>query len=340
MHFFRSRTGLFAVGGLILVAILVGAGAVMLDRRPRADADARLPRHPRRRRPRRAPSPSPTPSRAPSPVTDAGRGVPDERQPALAIRRWPTRVPILVQIENNPIARPPSGLNLADLVIEAPVEGDTTRFAAVFMCGEQVDAAVGPVRSARYFNVDYWQQMRVRDVPLRWRRQGARPRFDSEGMPYANGLTGGWGVLLPGRAVGGAAQRLLRRRCRPRGARGRVASGPGRGRRRGARAVRVRATTPSCPSGRPVNSIGLQTSSFWTLRLGVGRGRRRGCGSTAASRTSTRSAATGSRRDTVVVQVVEQDVLIGENDPGGFPRRYQHLVGEGEGVRVHERSRP
>ena len=35
---------------------------------------------------------------------------------------------------------------------------------------------------------------------------------------------------------------------------------------------------------------------------------------------------------TVVVQVVEQDVLIGENDPGGFPRRYQHLVGEGAGV--------
>ena len=33
-----------------------------------------------------------------------------------------------------------------------------------------------------------------------------------------------------------------------------------------------------------------------------------------------------------MVQVVEQDVLIGENDPGGFPRRYQHLVGEGDGV--------
>jgi hypothetical protein len=35
---------------------------------------------------------------------------------------------------------------------------------------------------------------------------------------------------------------------------------------------------------------------------------------------------------TVIVQVVRQDVLIGENDPGGFPRRYQYLTGEGDGV--------
>lgn len=56
------------------------------------------------------------------------------------------RVPILVQIENNPSARPPSGVNLADLVIESPVEGDTTRFSVVFMCSQKVG---GPVRSAR-----------------------------------------------------------------------------------------------------------------------------------------------------------------------------------------------
>ena len=67
---------------------------------------------------------------------------------------------MMVQIENNPTARPPSGLNLADLVIEAPVEGDTTRFMAIFMCADRVGAAVGPVRSARYFNLDLWQQLR------------------------------------------------------------------------------------------------------------------------------------------------------------------------------------
>ena len=29
---------------------------------------------------------------------------------------------------------------------------------------------------------------------------------------------------------------------------------------------------------------------------------------------------------------MRQEVLVGENDPGGHPRRYQHLVDEGEGV--------
>ena len=29
---------------------------------------------------------------------------------------------------------------------------------------------------------------------------------------------------------------------------------------------------------------------------------------------------------------MRQDVLPGELDPGGFPRRYQYLVGEGEGL--------
>ena len=39
------------------------------------------------------------------------------------------------------------------------------------------------------------------------------------------------------------------------------------------------------------------------------------------------------------MQVVRQDVLPGELDPGGFPRRYQYLVGAGEGVLYVGRSR-
>jgi hypothetical protein len=34
----------------------------------------------------------------------------------------------------------------------------------------------------------------------------------------------------------------------------------------------------------------------------------------------------------VIVQVVRQDVLPGELDPGGYPRRYQYLIGDGVGV--------
>jgi hypothetical protein len=67
-------------------------------------------------------------SPSPSPVAVCPMNGTEIADPEIA-----ERVPILVQIENNPIARPPSGLNLADLVIEAPVEGDTTRFAAVYI---------------------------------------------------------------------------------------------------------------------------------------------------------------------------------------------------------------
>ena len=34
----------------------------------------------------------------------------------------------------------------------------------------------------------------------------------------------------------------------------------------------------------------------------------------------------------LIVQRVQQDVVFGDPDPGGNPRRYQHLVGSGEGV--------
>ena len=248
MHFFRSRTGLFAVGGLILVAVLVAAGAVMLTGAPEptptpAPTDAVPTPSPtpltdaRPRRPPRVPSPSPTPVAV----------CPMNGHQARRIRRWPRRVPILVQIENNPIARPPSGLNLADLVIEAPVEGDTTRFTAVFMCdrarrGGGRSGSLGALLQRRLLAAD-------RAVTFHFGGAGkVLARFNSEGMPYANGLTGGWGVLLPGRAVGGAAQRLLRRRCGPRGARGRVpARAWPRLPARCARRSRSR-TIPSCPT--------------------------------------------------------------------------------------------
>ena len=81
-----------------------------------------------------------------------------------------------------------------------------------------------------------------------------------------------------------------------------------------------------------MNAIGLQTSSFW--RFGwvwdddVGAWLRTDGGA------PNFDAVSGDRisTPTVIVQVVRQDVLIGENDPGGFPRRYQYLTGEGDGV--------
>ena len=240
------------------------------------------------------------------------------------------RVPIIVQIENNPIARPPSGLNLADLVIEAPVEGDTTRFGAIFMCRETIGAPVGPVRSARYFNLDFWQQMGV----VTFHFGGASrvlDRFNSEGMPFANGLYGAWGFFFragPWPAPHDVFMDVDAARAELEGGSlSRLAEHAGE-----VRAPFVFADEPELPEGRAVNAIGLQTSSFWSFGWewdsAAGQWVRTDGG------LPNFEALSGDRirARTVIVQVVEQDVLVGENDPGGFPRRYQHLVGEGAGV--------
>lgn len=57
------------------------------------------------------------------------------------------RRPLIVKVENLAEARPQSGLDKADIVIEAMAEGGITRFAAVYLC-RNVDE-IGPVRSAR-----------------------------------------------------------------------------------------------------------------------------------------------------------------------------------------------
>lgn len=56
--------------------------------------------------------------------------------------------PVLVQVENDPAARPHSGLQNADIVYEYLTEGGITRFTAVYRnpSGPQ---KIGPVRSAR-----------------------------------------------------------------------------------------------------------------------------------------------------------------------------------------------
>jgi Protein of unknown function (DUF3048) N-terminal domain/Protein of unknown function (DUF3048) C-terminal domain len=60
--------------------------------------------------------------------------------------------PVLgVKIDNAAVARPQSGLALADLVYVEPVEGGLSRLLAVYQ--SQIPPAVGPVRSARMSDV-------------------------------------------------------------------------------------------------------------------------------------------------------------------------------------------
>jgi hypothetical protein len=63
----------------------------------------------------------------------------------------PDRPALVVKIDNNPVARPQSGLNTADIVFEEIVEVNT-RFAAVFHSGDS--NPVGPIRSGRTQDID------------------------------------------------------------------------------------------------------------------------------------------------------------------------------------------
>ena len=58
----------------------------------------------------------------------------------------PNRPAAVVKVDNGRPARPQTGLNSADIVVEEEVEGGVTRFAAVF---HSTSTAVGPVRSSR-----------------------------------------------------------------------------------------------------------------------------------------------------------------------------------------------
>lgn len=103
------------------------------------------------------------------------------------------RVALMVQIDNDPHARPQTGLSSADLIVEATVQGNVTRFGAVFYCDDP-PTAVGPIRSARYYNLDLWQQLGSLTVGF-----GGAPytigHFVGGGMPYLNGIDG-WGYFF------------------------------------------------------------------------------------------------------------------------------------------------
>ena len=62
------------------------------------------------------------------------------------------RRPVAVKVENDPKARPQSGLDKACLVYEETTEGGITRFMPIYLCREADH--IGPVRSARPADID------------------------------------------------------------------------------------------------------------------------------------------------------------------------------------------
>ena len=276
-----------------------------------------------------SPTPSPTPSPSPSPSIEAAitcplNGLPVE-DPALL-----DRVAVAVQVENHPLARPARNLSNADLVIEAPVEGDTTRFSALYLC-RTTDGLTGPIRSARYYEIDLWQDLGVLPVGF-GASTGALNRFSAAGMPYVNGITGAWpwferygtrpaphnlyGDLEALRAAiggGGAIDRLVAKV----------------GDLRPPFTFDVAATIPA---GRPIQAIAIRTNAYWrfgwTWSATAGTWSRQDAGKAVIDEV-TGQPVTASH---VVVQRVVSEVVVGDPDPGGNSRRYQHLVGEGDGT--------
>jgi hypothetical protein len=183
----------------------------------------------------------------------------------------------------------------------------------------------------RYFNLDHWQQTRT----LTFVFGGAGRvlnRMINNGMPYVNGITGQYPFYYRAGPWGAPHNVFLdidaaRAQMEEGGSLAAVADRAGE-----VRAPLVFGPDPELPDGRDVDSIYLQTASFWNFGWdwdGEGdRWLRRDAGA------PNFDAVTGFRISarTVLVQVVGTQVLPGELDPGGFPRSELFLVGEGDGV--------
>lgn len=124
-----------AAGGLALALLLAACGGGP-DDTPGPDA------------PLAAPDPTVDPA-APSPVDDRPRspfsGLPVD--PDVLARPL-----LIVKIENSESARPQSGMDAADIVIEELVEGGITRFMVLFH--SVLPDVAGPIRSARPVDVE------------------------------------------------------------------------------------------------------------------------------------------------------------------------------------------
>ena len=64
---------------------------------------------------------------------------------------------VAVMVDNFPDAKPQSGLSKAKIVYEVPMEGELTRFMAIYESNQDV-SKVGPVRSARPYFLDWLQE--------------------------------------------------------------------------------------------------------------------------------------------------------------------------------------
>jgi Protein of unknown function (DUF3048) N-terminal domain/Protein of unknown function (DUF3048) C-terminal domain len=335
----RSRTALLSGG--IGVTLVVAAVSYLAVSRPLAVASptpappSASPAPSPEARPSRTPKATPKPSRKPKPKVAAphcplnGADLANEkvlRRPALA-----------VQIDAHPDALPTRNLSRADMVVEATVEGDVTRYTGIYLC-RKTFGLTGPVRSGRYYLIDLWQDMRV--LPFFFGSSSeAIHRYQRAHMPFVNGISGRWPWFR--RVCCNVAPHNLYAEIN------RVRRAFGRGNELDALAARVRRLRPPfhfdekvrLPEGRRLHRIEIWTNDYWHFGWSW-RDRELGWERSDGGVKHV-DAATGYaiRVTTVLVQRVRQSIVYTDPDPAGNPRRAQHLVGRGKGtLYVHGRA--
>ena len=312
--------------GLTLVVALTGGGVLVAVAQPSPTPSPAAPSPSASPSPSPTPRPTPSPSPSPTPVAVrcplSGLAVAD---PALL-----ELTPLAVQVENNPVARPTRNLGNADMVIEATVEGDTTRFTAVVWC-RATEGLTGPIRSARYYNVDLWQDLHVLTVGF-GASIGSLDRFAAAGMPYVNGITGAWPWFTrygPNRAPHNLYGDIeaLRDAFGSRATLDRLAVRAG--------VLRPPFTFDEAavlPAGRRVDELEIRTNRTWRIGwqwdVSLLAWRRLDGGVEQIDAATDQPLLAGH----VIVQRVTEEVVYGDPDPAGNPRRLQHLVGHGDGT--------
>ncbi|WP_078551370.1 DUF3048 domain-containing protein [Bacillus alkalicellulosilyticus] len=97
-----------------------------------------------------------------------------------------TSRPVAVIINNDPKARPQSGIDQADVVYEILAEGEITRFVAIFH-SEQPER-IGPVRSSREYHIDLANGYDSLFVIHGWSPEAKRLLEVENKADYLNGL--------------------------------------------------------------------------------------------------------------------------------------------------------
>jgi hypothetical protein len=327
MDLLRSRTGLIGAAAVLLIAI-VGGGWLAFSGSP-APSPSPMARATPSPVALATPTPQPTPSASPTP---SDKPKPQARRCplnglALTHPHLLKHPALAVQIENHPLARPVRNLGLADMVVEATVEGDVTRYTGIYLC-RRTDGLIGPERSGRYYSIDLWQDMHVLPYMFGAGGEGVR-RYQAAHMPYVNGITGQWPYYVrthdrPAPHNLYTDLRLVRRDFGHNARLDKLARHVGTLRppfRFDAHARR--------PSGHRVSHVQFWTNSYWNFGWTWDRHlhawRRNEAGSDHVDAGTHRVLAATS----VMVQYVREDIVYGPHDPGGYPRRYHHLVGHG-----------